>query len=237
MKALALKPPSIIPANPTVTAIKPLNYSSRKVRRTVQGEDPNVLTDIYKEEVNMVVWQRTLPLPVQQAVQQLLLTQPKFQTALSLSPQQAQASLNEALGVKGDRSDDKSLSALSEHIAELVDMFCCLFDLKEAGLRLAALDTAMCPRFHVDKLQCRLVSTYQGIATEWIPHDRVDRTQLGVPSADEPDHSDIQRISIGDIALLKGELWEGNAQAGLVHRSPKPVSGERRLLLTLDFIH
>jgi hypothetical protein len=34
---------------------------------------------------------------------------------------------------------------------------------------------------------------------------------------------------------LKGERWEGNENAGLVHRSPVLLSGERRLILTLDF--
>ncbi|WP_297291060.1 DUF1826 domain-containing protein [Oceanicoccus sp.] len=35
---------------------------------------------------------------------------------------------------------------------------------------------------------------------------------------------------------MKGELWEGNEGAGLVHRSPSLSAGERRLLLTLDAI-
>ena len=231
--------PHVIPANPAVTTIRPYNSTANKIRRTVQGEDPGVLADIFAEEINMAVWQRRLPLPVQQAVQQLLIRQPTFKTALTLSPQSARASLNEAFGVSTAKPAANPLSALSHNIAELVDMFCCLFDLKEAGLRLAALNQAMCPRFHVDKLQCRLVSTYQGIATEWIPHDRVNRAYLGVPSGDglDQNHNDIQRINTGDVALLKGERWEGNENAGLVHRSPKPVSGEYRLLLTLDFIH
>ena len=45
----------------------------------------------------------------------------------------------------------------------------------------------------------------------------------------------INRLNIGDVAMLKGELWEGNESAGLVHRSPELLAGERRLLLTLDF--
>lgn len=132
-------------------------------------------------------------------------------------------------------------------------MFCCLFDLGSAGLRLTALDRAMCPRFHVDKIPCRLVTTYQGIATEWLPHHHVDRSKLGAGSEGKSDEQsglfqnleDIQRLHQGEVALLKGEGWEGNEGAGLVHRSPAmPVIAdsvkmhavsERRLLLTLDF--
>ncbi|WP_332310868.1 DUF1826 domain-containing protein [Alteromonas pelagimontana] len=46
----------------------------------------------------------------------------------------------------------------------------------------------------------------------------------------------IQTIQCGDVALLKGELWEGNENAGLVHRSPPIAAGEKRLLLTLDYL-
>jgi hypothetical protein len=155
---------------------------------------------------------------------------------MTLTPQRALSSVRDALG-------DSSQGELSENIAELVDMFCCLFELKRAGLRLATLDRAMCPRFHVDKIPCRLVTTFQGIATEWLPHQVVNREKLGAGNNGKPDSTsgvyksphDIQRISSGDVALLKGELWQGNEGAGLVHRSPEVPAGQPRLLLTLDF--
>ncbi len=103
----------------------------------------------------------------------------------------------------------------------------------------------MCPKFHVDRVPCRLVTTYQGIATEWLPHEVVDRTKLGRGSLGQPDDRtglyqnkhEIQQLGCGDVALLKGVLWEGNEHAGLVHRSPALPRGDKRLLLTLDFIH
>jgi hypothetical protein len=121
---------------------------------------------------------------------------------------------------------------------------CCLFDLKRTGLRLTVLSHAMCPRFHVDKIPCRLITTYQGIATEWLPHHLVNRTQLGTPTNRDSnniatlyqDQKDIQQLARGDIALLKGEGWEGNENAGLVHRSPALIPNEKRVLLTLDFL-
>ena len=47
--------------------------------------------------------------------------------------------------------------------------------------------------------------------------------------------TDIENLQSGQVALLKGERWEGNEGAGLVHRSPRLNKGERRLLLSLDF--
>ncbi|MCR9390852.1 DUF1826 domain-containing protein [Vibrio alginolyticus] len=134
--------------------------------------------------------------------------------------------------------------ALSEDVALIVDMFCCLFEVKEAGLRLTRLDSPMCPKFHFDRVPCRLVITYTGRATEWLTNDTIDRTKLGAGSLGQPDHlsglydseSAIRRMQPGDVALLKGSGWEGNEATGLIHRSPHVADNERRLLLTLDFI-
>lgn len=45
----------------------------------------------------------------------------------------------------------QEVAAQSEDITRLVDMFCCLFDRKRAGLRLATLVLAKYSRFHVDQ--------------------------------------------------------------------------------------
>ena len=47
--------------------------------------------------------------------------------------------------------------------------------------------------------------------------------------------TDIENLQSGQVALLKGQRWEGNEGAGLVHRSPDLDKGERRFLLSLDF--
>lgn len=137
----------------------------------------------------------------------------------------------------------KRKSFISDDVSELVEMFCCLFDLEQVGLRLTILDRAMCPKFHVDRVPCRLVSTYSGIATEWLPHSDVDRSKLGQGSLGLSDEnsdlyrnkSDINQLFCGDVGLLKGESWVNNEGGGLVHRSPQLINGKKRLLLTLDF--
>ena len=62
----------------------------------------------------------------------------------------------------------------------------------------------------------------------------MDRSQLGQANA-EP-HVQIQQLDSGDVALLKGEKWHGNEGFGLIHRSPYLDPGERRLILTLDWL-
>jgi hypothetical protein len=203
---------------------------------------PEAFTDIYRDDTNIAIWQRKLPDELALAVNDILKSGTRVKIAEAVTVKSVNATLFNALG------ETSAVRRLSEDITLLVDMFCCLFDLNEAGLRLTAIDSAMCPRFHFDRIPCRLVTTYHGVATEWLPHQLVDRSKLGAGNQGKSDEQsglfdridDIRQLSKGDVALLKGEFWHNNEGAGLVHRSPSQSEGstsERRLLLTLDFIN
>jgi len=212
--------------------------TSIAMRAASESGAPGVLGDIYQEQCNIAIWQRTLSADLISGVEELLRSKRSLQTSLRVTPDSALASVREILQGHPCAID------LSEDIAGLVEMFSSLFDLDHVGLRLTTLNHAMCPRFHVDRVPCRLVTTYQGPATQWLPHLQVDRSKLGAGNNGLSDETsgmyqaaeDIQQINCGDVALIKGELWQGNEGAGLVHRSPAPKLGEPRLLLTLDFL-
>jgi hypothetical protein len=208
-------------------------------RQGMEDTQHTVLTDIYQEDTNMVVWKRNLANNLEQAADAIIESQPTLEELLVVSPEEAFDSVKKLLG------GSPEAELLAEDIANLVDMFCCLFDLKRGALRMTVLDRAMCPRFHVDRVPCRLVTTYQGIATEWLPHNVADRSKLGTGNMGKPDElsglfehiSDIQQLKSGDVGLMKGELWHNNEGAGLIHRSPQVPNNTRRLVLTLDFMN
>lgn len=201
------------------------------------GKRAAVLADIYNDAVTLAVWQRTLSPQVTLAARELCERQQPSRVSLAVSATTARGCISEALAID-------ACMPLCDDIVELVEMFSDLFECSRVGLRFTTLDRPMCPRFHVDKLGCRLITTYAGVATEWLPHARVDRARLGPASAAMADHEsglypgehDIQRLRLGDVALLKGEGWEGNEGRGLVHRSPAVPDGEKRLMLTLDML-
>lgn len=213
------------------------NQAHHKSRTAAIDNHPSIFTDIYQEDVNIAIWKRELSNDVKADVKDLLKNRGNYREALIATPQNTHAQLVEL----GD--EFRSAHALCEDIAELVDMFCLLNDQKQAGLRLAVLDDVMCPRFHTDKVPCRLICTYHGVTTEWLPHNKADRSKLGRGNdglADDKSgiyqsEDDINQLEIGDVAMLKGEIWPGNENAGLIHRSPKVPDGHKRLLLTLDF--
>ena len=101
----------------------------------------------------------------------------------------------------------------------------------------------MCPRFHVDHVPCRLITTYTGVTTQWLPHTSVDRSKLGKGNNGKKDEESGLFGQSTDTTTLcwrcrssKGESWYSNSGGGLVHRSPHVEdTNSKRLLLTLDF--
>ena len=207
----------------------------RPVIRQVQGDTPKALTGILDDGVNLALWQRQLPAHITDFGRLLLsLNEPLAESlSLEMPGEDAEPNLH---GLASGFSDLEGYEGFIADVSWLVSAFACLLGAQRIGLRLRVLDKAMCPRFHVDHVPVRLITTYAGIGSQWLKEGAMDRRQLGKPEAEPQDESLIQQISIGEVALLKGEKWHGNEGFGLIHRSPQPASGERRLILTLDWL-
>lgn len=109
-----------------------------------------------------------------------------------------------------------------------------LLECDKIGVRLATLRRPMCPRFHVDQVPCRLLTTLGGVGTEWIAHNDVDFEAFADRGAEQPPlqrGAEVKQIPTGDWSLLKGGTWQDQFH-GIVHRSPQG-SGQR-LLLSID---
>lgn len=188
-------------------------------RQTV-GESPQVLTEVLQDGVNLAVWQRQLPVHVADFAQVLLsLGQPLAESlTLELQPDDDGPALR---GLAAAYADLQGYEGFICDVRWLVGAYACLLDARRVGLRLRALEGAMCPRFHVDHVPARLICTYAGPGSEWLT---------------APDAVQVEQLSTGDVAVLKGERWLGNEGHGLVHRSPAVPAGQRRLMLTLDWM-
>ncbi|UDM17576.1 DUF1826 domain-containing protein [Vogesella sp. XCS3] len=131
--------------------------------------------------------------------------------------------------------------AAAGDLALLADLFGTLLGCPQVGWRIEVLQQAMCPRFHVDRTGMRLVCTWQGAGTEWLAEADADRRYLGAASDGQPDADSglmrggkVGRSAAGDVLLLKGSLWQGNAGRGAIHRSPAVASKVPRVMLALD---
>ena len=202
--------------------------------RACLGAEPEVLAEALQEGVNLAVWQRRLAPQVEDFVR-ILLAQP-LEVAESV---QIEVGADEQLRLPAllrAQADFHGYDAFIADLTWLVEAFACLLGARRIVLRLRSLTKPMCPRFHVDHVPLRLISTYAGVASEWLEEGGMDRRRLGEAQAEPHDGERIQRLEAGWVALAKGEKWSGNEGAGLIHRSPTPPPGERRLLLTLDWL-
>jgi len=123
-----------------------------------------------------------------------------------------------------------------EDISSLVKLFEKITKAPSYRLLLTTVSTNMCRKFHTDINDLRLLCTYVGPGTNWIPDEIVEdripkrgRANL----EDFIEQQDIEQVSTGDVVILKGALYDDANP--IIHRSPIiEENGEKRLLLRID---
>ena len=137
--------------------------------------------------------------------------------------------------------DEYALAWVS-YVKEVTSLFASLLGAHVVGVRQIVSDGPHCPRFHVDQVPARGVLNVIGASTEWLDEPDIDRSKLGHAGGPDDQTSGLvrrwdhlQRVSCGELAVFKGTAWPDARERAVVHRSPPP-DGERRLLLTLDWL-
>src|SRR5690606_36891561 len=99
---------------------------------------------------------------------------------------------------------------------------------RHVDIRLETVTTDACRKFHYDEVPLRLVVTYRGPGTQFVPDGHYEEAVTRQTGYDGPMH-DLPRFTA---AIFKGSQAE---RGGVLHRSP-PIAGtgETRLLLCLN---
>ena len=207
----------------------------------VRSENIDVLTHIYDDDINLAGWQRPVNRNAKAYAEQYLKHNVSDNVQGALDLQTHKHWLTNKLPNHPYKQD------FINDVADVIEIFAYLFELETVGFRLTPIQTTMCPRFHVDKVQCRLVTTYAGSGPECLDNNQRIRKQLLSQSLSETEVPTelIQSLNEQEIGLLKGERWNETESFGVIHRSP-PASqsaaltenhSQARLLLTLDIIN
>jgi len=194
--------------------------------------DAMVLGDIFDKGISVAVWTRPeVPLVTQYYVDVFKSLGMGIRGVLKLLP---------------DGRNNAGKQAAIDDIYLLSDMLTTLFDCDSVGVRLVPLSSAMCPSFHVDNIPVRLVNTYLGEGTEWLPKESVvTRPMIGFNDANTQGltknrlgqhyrESSVRQMNAFDVGLLKGKSWQGHEEFAAIHRSCEVIPGTHRVLLTLD---
>lgn len=130
---------------------------------------------------------------------------------------------------KSAGSPDQAVAALGllpatlrDDVLALARRFAAFMAVEAVRLRLEGVNTDACRKIHADYTDLRLITTYHGPGTDYLP------------SSAKLDEGNLQRLATGDIGLFKGRLYADSHEPCL-HRSP-PIagSGETRLVLVID---
>ncbi len=203
--------------------------ASAESRRTCASL--NGLDRLHRPDVNLVSVRRALP--------------PWLGPSLTTWAREASASFDQIL--RTDRYDlgaathglpDDARFWMTADVAVLLGRFAQLTNASRLRVVFGAVRGYRCRKFHVDYVRFRLVTTYLGPGTEWLPEHAVHRRALGQP-VDDPraanqaivrDDSAVRRAGTGDVIAMKGALHTPGF--GAVHRSP-PIEGTGQLRVVL----
>jgi hypothetical protein len=98
-------------------------------------------------------------------------------------------------------------------------------------LRLDVIEDDACRKFHVDNVRYRLVTTYRGPGTQWLPPHALATLPPGSPISS--DH--IRQLERGWVAVMRGSRGATAGHPGVLHRSPSiEGKGIARLFLAIN---
>ncbi len=114
-------------------------------------------------------------------------------------------------------------------MSEICQIFCDTLNSKSVSFCLGT--ERGCSRYHIDNVPMRLLVTYMGQGTEWLPNEIANRAAFeeGLPNEKiVKDSSKIKSIKTFNVAIFRG------GAAGLLHRTPDSALKNPSILLRLD---
>ncbi len=145
-----------------------------------------------------------------------------------------ESALNDIRGILSKEIfDEIQADPFYEHwlddMAQVCKVFCELEDSDAIGFWLGS--QRGCRRYHIDFVPQRLLVTYAGKGTEWLPDEAADRNAFANGEPNEKivrDWSALQFMNQWDVAVFRG------GKKGLLHRTPDDALNGPSILMRLD---
>ncbi|MGF1605918.1 MAG: DUF1826 domain-containing protein [Rhodothalassiaceae bacterium] len=177
--------------------------------------------------MDLVIWRRALPVCLQTWLDRLdAACLPDIR--LLVEPCDLRPALEPDLDACGMPAGDMR-DGLVRDVEGLAHAFCEIARSDCVDVRLERVGHDACWKFHRDCVEARLLTTYRGPATEWVPPTHSEQALREQKRFNGP----IEHLRRHDVAIFKGSCaGEGS---GIVHRSPPILgTGQTRLLLVLN---
>lgn len=198
-----------------------------ETREIVETTSPRGLLDIQRPDVQLVVWRRATAPCLRRWLETVDMAH-WGERRFVLEAQDASVAVLDEL-LEAGYGPDHMARCLARDVADVAAAYAEATGNVLFELRLEHVTHDACWKFHRDHVHTRMLVTYAGPGTQWVPPEEAARALRRQKSYRGPLH-DLQE---GEVALFKGECC--GAGAGIVHRSP-PIAGtgQPRLLLVLS---
>lgn len=199
------------------------------------ADQAETLAAIRWPEVNLALWTRALPRSLVRFARACLATD--LHVSFEAASDDVGLVLVEAIGSLPG-ADGRGARLWVEDVAQLAHRFAEATGAGELHVHAQVLAHDGCRLFHIDKIRCRLITTYAGPGTEWLADDDVIRSALGKGDNDRVRRREarINRLQTGWVGLFKGERLPAMRGRGIVHRSA-PILHKMRRRLVLKIGH
>ena len=179
----------------------------------VEGDQAGVLHRFADPGVDLVIWRRELPTGLSRWLSSMLAADLPSGRLLARRMDLFEAAL-ELVGTKDSANRDMS-RALAMDIAFLSGRFAEVLGAEAVDIRLDAVSTDSCWRFHTDFVAARLLTTYRGPGTQWVDPSDAPRAMELQRSFPGP----VNEFGRHAVGLFKGS--RASNSTGIVHRSPR----------------
>lgn len=191
--------------------------------------DPDLLTSFPKRPEQLAIVQRQ-PLPNSSTFFAQVIKHP-LKVATLISRKNADSEISQLLAdiIPTSLQTEATYHAWINDMAEVCRLFADILKTDRVSFWIGT--QRGCRLYHVDNIPFRLLVTYAGQGTEWVPEAATDRAALLRGDRGEDlitDTSALQYMNPFDIALFRG------GPQGLLHRTPETALKAPSLMMRLD---
>ncbi|EKJ84977.1 uncharacterized protein DUF1826 [Leptospira meyeri] len=185
------------------------------------SNNKEVLFDINRKGINIAIWKRS---PSRNIINYLDILSKIKNFSLQINSKEVQ-SIDKYLPIHYNRT----VLDFAKEMLQLSNLFAMVTGLKEHNLHISTIETTQCPLYHVDFLSYRMICTYIGPSTQWIPNFNADRNHLGCGRNNHlvKDFRLVRETENFDVILMKGDTHPNDPNNGCIHKSPEIINGSR----------
>jgi hypothetical protein len=194
---------------------------------TLTTETINGLANISEPMFSLVIWQRKIPHSVKTWVSE---QQPEqLPSGRVLTDRHNIREAIKTFFLKNKHNEQNEQQWLANDIVQLAQKYADITGSNKIDIRLDVIQNDACWKFHLDRVDYRLVTTYKGEGTQYVSPENAEQALN-----EQTDYSGpIKKIVEQNVAIFKGS--NNTCGRGIVHRSP-PIKEkqETRLLLCIN---